>query len=134
MKQGTAIATDREIRSQADVLEERLIEFAVRIIKLSARLPKTPAGRHIAGQILRSGTSPAPNYGEARGAESPNDFTHKVRVVLKELNETLIWLRMIERSELLRADLLLDIISENTELRKIFATTLKTARAKTNLK
>ena len=134
MKQGTAITTDTEIRSQADVLEERLIEFAVRIIKLSARLPKTPAGRHIAGQILRSGTSPAPNYGEAREAESPNDFTHKVRVVLKELNETLIWLRMIERSELLRADLLLDIISENTELRKIFATTLKTARAKTNLK
>ena len=134
MKQGTAIATDREIRSQADVLEERLIEFAVRIIKLSARLPKTPAGRHIAGQILRSGTSPAPNYGEARGAESPNDFTHKVRLVLKELNETLIWLRMIERSELLRADLLLDIIGENTELYKIFATTLKTARAKTNLK
>ena len=134
MKQGTAIATDREIRSQADVLEERLIEFAVRIIKLSARLPKTPAGRHIAGQILRSGTSPAPNYGEARGAESPNDFTHKVRLVLKELNETLIWLRMIERSELLKADLLLDIISENAELCKIFATTLKTARAKTNLK
>ena len=133
MKQGTAITTDTEIRSQADVLEERLIEFA-RIIKLSARLPKTPAGRHIAGQILRSGTSSAPNYGEARGAESPNDFTHKVRIVLKELNETLIWLRMIERSELLRADLLLDIISENTELRKIFATTLKTARAKTNLK
>ena len=133
MKQGTAIATDTEIRSQADVLEERLIEFA-RIIKLSARLPKTPAGRHIAGQILRSGTSPAPNYGEARGAESPNDFPHKVRIVLKELNETLIWPRMIERSELLRADLLLDIISENTELRKIFATTLKTARAKTNLK
>ena len=133
MKQGTAIATDREIRSQADVLEERLIEFA-RIIKLSARLPKTPAGRHIAGQILRSGTSPAPNYGEARGAESPNDFTHKVRIVPKELNETLIWLRMIERSELLRADLLLDIIGENTEICKIFATTLKTARAKTNLK
>ena len=134
MKQGTAIAKGREIRSQADILEERLIEFAVRIIKLSARLPKTPAGRHIAGQILRSGTSPAPNYGEARGAESPNDFTHKVRVVLKELNETLIWLRMIERSELLRAHLLLDIISENIELCKIFATTLKTARTKTNLK
>src|SRR3954471_2094743 len=101
-------------QAAADELEERLINFAVRIIKLSARLPKTPAGRHIAGQILQSGTSPAPNYGEARGAESPNDFTHKVRVVLKELNETLIWLRMIERSELLRADLLLDIIAENT--------------------
>lgn len=74
-------------QSQADELEERLIDFAVRIIKLSARLPGTPAGKHIAGQILRSGTSPAPNYGEARGAESHNDFVHKLRIVLKELNE-----------------------------------------------
>ena len=90
MKSATATARAPE-KSQADVLEERLIEFAVRIIKLAARLPKTAAGRHIAGQILRSGTSPAPNYGEARGAESSNDFIHKVRVVLKELNETLIW-------------------------------------------
>src|SRR5437762_6955440 len=126
--------TDKPSQLKADALEERLIDFAVRIIKLTSSLPKTPAGKHIAGQILRSGTSPAPNYGEARGAESPNDFTHKVRVVLKELNETLIWLRMIERSELLRVDRLLDIIGENTELCKIFATTLKTARAKTNLK
>src|SRR5437764_13545887 len=116
MKQGTAIATDREIRSQADVLEERLIEFAVRIIKLSARLPKTPAGKHIAGQIMRSGTSPAPNYGEARGAESNADFIHKVRIVLKELNETSIWLRVIQRSNMLRSELILDIIGENKEL------------------
>jgi four helix bundle protein len=57
-------------QSVADALEDRLIDFAVRIIKLSASLPKTPAGKHIAGQILRAGTSPAPNYGEARGAEA----------------------------------------------------------------
>jgi four helix bundle protein len=63
-------------QSKGDELEERLIDFAVRIIKLSARLPKTPAGKHVAGQILRSGTSPAPNYGEARGAESHADFVH----------------------------------------------------------
>ena len=125
MKQGTATAPDT--RSQADILEERLIDFAVRIIKLSAKLPKTAAARHISGQILRSGTSPAPNYGEARGAESPNDFIHKLRVVVKELNEMLIWLRMIERSELLKAELLMGIISENAELCKIFATTLRTA-------
>ena len=134
MKQGTATATIVDGRSQADILEGRLIDFAVRIIKLSAKLPKTAAARHISGQILRSGTSPAPNYGEARGAESPNDFIHKLRVVVKELNETLIWLRMIERSELVRADLLVDIIRENIELCKIFATTLRTARSKTNLK
>ena len=79
---------------QADQLEERLVNFAVRIIKLAANLPRTPAGKHIAGQILRSGTSPAPNYGEARGAESHADFIYKLKVVLKELNETRIWLRI----------------------------------------
>jgi len=133
MTQGVATAP-AEIRSQADLLEERLIDFAVRVIKLSVKLPKTAAGRHIAGQILRSGTSPAPNYGEARGAESPNDFTHKLRVVVKELNETLIWLRMIKRGELLRAELLTDLIAENVELCKIFATSLKTARTRSNFK
>lgn len=118
----------RSSPSRADELEERLIDFAVRIIKLSASLPKTPAGKHIAGQILRSGTSSAPNYGEARGAESHADFVHKLRIVLKELNETSIWLRVIERSELLRKDLLLDIVGENRELCRIFASTLRTAR------
>jgi len=114
--------------SFADDLEERLVNFAVRIIKLSARLPRTPAGKHIAGQILRSGTSPAPNYGEARGAESRADFIHKIRIVLKELNETSIWLRIIERSRLLRRDLLAEIIQENGDLCKIFTASLKTAR------
>ena len=97
-------------QSFADELEERLIDFAVRIIRLSARLPRTPAGKHVAGQILRSGTSPAPNYGEARGAESRADFVHKIRIVLKELNETSIWLRIIERSQMLPASKLVDII------------------------
>ena len=114
--------------SRADELEERLIDFAVRIVKLSASLPRTPAGRHIAGQIMRSGTSPAPNYGEARGAESHADFVHKLRVVLKELNETSIWLRIIERSQLLRKELIRDIVQENTELSRIFAATLKSTR------
>ncbi len=82
-------------QAKADELVERLIDFAVRIINLSASLPKTAAGKHIAGQILRSGTSPAPNYGEARGAESHADFIHKLRIVLKELNETSIWLRVL---------------------------------------
>ena len=66
-------------------LEDRLIDFAVRIIKLAEELPDTKAGRHIAGQILRSGTSPAPNYGEAQSAESRSDFIHKIKVSLKEL-------------------------------------------------
>ena len=120
----------RSGQSQADKLEERLIDFAVRIVKLSAHLPRTPAGKHIAGQILRSGTSPAPNYGEARGAESHADFVHKLGIVLKELNETSIWLRIIRRSEMLKKELLTDIVAENQELCRIFTASLKTARAK----
>jgi len=115
-------------RSFADKLEDRLIDFAVRIIKLAASLPKSPAGRHIAGQIVRCGTSPAPNYGEARGAESRADFVHKIRVVLKELNETKVWLRIIERNKMLKAALLVDLIQENGDLCKIFASSLRTAR------
>src|SRR5216684_9355539 len=118
---------NQQPRSRADELEERLIDFAVRIVKLSANLPRTPAGKHIAGQILRSGTSPAPNYGEARGAESHADFVHKIRIALKELNETLIWLKVIERSQMLRRELLIEIIGENVELCKIFTSSLKTA-------
>src|SRR5437773_12183496 len=96
--------------SIADKLEERLIDFAVRVIRLSMYLPRAPAGKHIAGQILRSGTSPAPNYGEARGAESHADFVHKLRIVLKELNETSIWLRILDRSNIVRSELLGEII------------------------
>jgi four helix bundle protein len=114
--------------SFADRLEDRLIDFAVRIIRLVARLPKTPAGKHVSGQILRSGTSPAPNYGEPRGAESRADFIHKMGVVLKELNETAIWLKIIERSEVLPRELMVDIIQQNVALSKIFTSSLKTAR------
>jgi four helix bundle protein len=111
---------------RADALEERLIDFAVRIIHLANNLPRTSAGKHIAGQILRSGTSPAPNYGEARGAESHADFIHKLRIVLKELNETSIWLRIIERSLMLKRELIADIIDENKQLCRIFTASLKT--------
>ena len=126
MKEATALA--KEHRTQADELEDRLVDFSVRIVRLSAALPRTAAGRHIAGQILRSGTSPAPNYAEARGAESTADFVHKVKIVFKELNETLIWLRVIQRSQLLKQELTTDILSENLELCRIFAATLKTAK------
>ena len=120
-------------QSRADELEERLIDFAVRIIRLSARLPRTPAGKHIAGQILRAGTAPAPNYGEARGAESHADFVHKLRIVLKELNETSIWLRIIESSRLVGPPLLSNLMQENKELCRILTTSLKTARTSKKL-
>jgi four helix bundle protein len=126
--------TGKNPQARADNLERRLIDFAVRIVKLSASLPKTPAGKHIAGQIMRSGTSPAPNYGEARGAESNADFIHKLGIVLKELNETSIWLRIIERSQLLKRELVKDIIRENSELCRIFTSSIKTVRNSKNEK
>ena len=67
----------------------------------------------------------APNYGEARGAESHADFVHKVRIFLKELNETSVWLRIIQRAQLLSGQSLSLIIEENTSLCKIFTASLK---------
>lgn len=110
-------------------LESRLIDFAVRIIFLSDNLPKTMAGRHIAGQIIRSGTSPASNYGEAQGAESRSDFVHKLRLCLKELRETRVWLLMIAKAKLIEPEQKLDQIKdENNQLISIFMTSIKTAR------
>ena len=122
------LGIERGLQSRADQLEERLIDFGVRIVSLSANLPRTSAGKHFATQILRSGTSPAPNYGEARGAESHADLVRKLRIVLKELNETSIWLRMIERSQLLRRALIMEIIGENVELCRIVTASLRAAR------
>ncbi len=76
-------------------LEDRLIDFAVRVIAVVEALPDSKAGKHVAGQLVRSGTSPAPNYGEAQSAESRRDFIHKMKVALKELRETLVWLKVI---------------------------------------
>jgi len=75
-------------KNKGDMLSERLLDFTVQIIKLVNTLPKTIVGKHVGGQILRSGTSPGSNYEEARGAESRADFIHKLGVVLRELKET----------------------------------------------
>src|SRR5262245_17049382 len=87
--------------TRANQSERRLISFAAAIVSLSSKLPRTPQGRHICGQILRSGTAAAANYGEARGAEGRADFVHKLKVAFRELNETTIWLEGIAESPLL---------------------------------
>ena len=115
---------------RANEVENRLINFAVWVIKGSDALPKTPVGKHMAGQLLRSGTSPAPNYAEARGAESNADFVHKLRIALKELNESCVWLRMICRAELLDQVRLEDLIDENEQLCRILNASIKTANQK----
>jgi four helix bundle protein len=110
-------------------LQDRLIDYAVRIIKLSDALPETKAGRHVYSQILRSGTSPAPNYGEAQSAESRADFVHKLKIALKELRETETWLKIIARAELIGpASRLATILRETDELIAILFASVTTAR------
>ena len=114
--------------ARGDDIEERLVDFAVRIIGLCSNLPKTQAGRHVAGQLLRSGTSPAPNYAEARSAESPSDFVHKLKIVHKELNESRTWLLIIQRSGMMPASRLSLIETECDELCRIINASIKTSR------
>ena len=116
-------------------LEECLGDFAVRIIRTAESLPKTRAGNHIAGQLIRCGTSPAPNYGEAQSAESRSDFIHKMKVCLKELRETRIWLLMMVKANLIKPTSKLEpLVHENNELISIFVTSVKTARQKEDKK
>ena len=110
-------------------LEERLIDFAISILQIVESLPKTRVGLHIGGQLIRCATSPAPNYGEAQSAESRADFIHKMKVCLKELRETRVWLVMIVRANLLKPVPKLDqIITESDELISIFMASIKTAK------
>ena len=112
-------------------LEERLIDYAVRVIRLTEALPRTVTGCHIRGQLVRSGTSPAPNYGEAQSAESRTDFVHKLKVALKELRESKAWLMIIRRAELVCPVEKLDpLIQETNELISIFVASTKTASGK----
>jgi len=111
-------------------LEERLIDFGVKIIEVAENLPNTRAGNHIAGQLIRCGTSPAPNYGEAQSAESISDFIHKMKVSLKELRETNVWLRMIARAKFIKEQPEFDsLIDENNQLISIFVASIKTAKS-----
>ena len=112
-------------------LQDRLVGYAVRIIRLSEALPETRAGKHVSSQVLRSGTSPAPNYGEAQSAESKADFVHKLKIALKELRETDIWLRIIAKAQMVEsAALLTPLLQETDELIAILFKSVETARKK----
>ena len=98
-------------------LHDRLIDYAVRIIKLCEALPNSKTGKHVCSQILRSGTAAAPNHGEAQSAESPADFVHKLKVALKELRETDTWLKIIIKAQLIKpASDLKPLLQETDEL------------------
>lgn len=110
-------------------LQERMIDFAVRIIKVAGALPNNKIGNHVKSQILRSGTSPAPNYGEAQSAESRSDFIHKLKISLKELRETYVWLQIIIRSELIRpVERIKPLLIENDQLIAILFRSIETAK------
>ena len=114
--------------SRADDLEKRLIRFAIDIVALTEKLPQNFQAKHIAAQIIRAGTAAAPNYGEARAAESRADFVHKLKIALKELNETSVWLRIAQGSFETEGDLLIRPIAENAELCRILVASIQTAR------
>jgi len=121
------------MKKQTYDLEERLLEYSVLIIKIVEQLPKTRVGNHVAGQLLKSGTSPYPNHGEAQAAESAKDFIHKLRISLKELRETQRWLKLIQRVPHIKSSKLLnDALQETEELIRIFVTSIKTAQKKKN--
>jgi four helix bundle protein len=109
-------------------LEDRLIEFAVRIIDTAEALPRTVASKNLGSQIVRSGTSPALNYAEAQSAESKADFVHKMKLCLKELRETYVCLEIIKRKGYFKTERLDPLAKENNELISIFVKSIKTAK------
>lgn len=109
-------------------LEERLLGFSVRVVRVARSIERGPEGRYVADQFLRSGTSPFGHHGEAEGAESRGDFVHKLRVCYKELREARRWLRLIQAVPLIKKPHLLDdLLTEADELIRIFAASIRTA-------
>lgn len=108
-------------------LEDRLFEYAIRIIRLVDALPATKAGRHVADQLLRCGTSRLANHGELQGAESRKDFIHKLRICSKEMREAQRWLRLIHRVPLIAAPKVEPLLAETEALIRIFRASIRTA-------
>jgi len=112
----------------SQIVSNRLVDFGARIGLLVDQLPNSRLGRHIAGQLVRSGTSPAPNYDEGCAGESRADFIHKLSVCLKELRESGVWLRMTRRADLLPVDAIWELSGECDQLMRIIGKSVATAR------
>ena len=115
-------------------LSDRLLDFAVEVIKITDALPNTVAGRHVGGQLIRAGTSCGSNYEEACGAESRSDFAHKMSIVLKELKESRFWLKLICRTRMLTLDQTNPIIDECEQLCAMVAKSIITAKKRKHSK
>lgn len=120
---------------KASDLENRLIDFAVKATDIGENLPNTRLGNHLAGQLIRSSTAPALNYGEAQSGESRADFIHKMKICPKELRETFVNLKIISRKNIFDDIKLLEaVMSENNELISIFTRSITTAQQNLNNK
>ncbi|MDQ7798832.1 MAG: four helix bundle protein [Candidatus Edwardsbacteria bacterium] len=113
---------------QKNEISERLLNFAANVIKLMSPLAKSAAGFHVSKQLMRSATSAGANYEECCGAESKNDFIHKMQIVLKELKESLYWLRLIRKAQLVPDAQTEGLLNEANELVKIIAKSVITAK------
>ena len=114
-------------------LESRFIDYSIRISNIVDEIENSKLGNHISGQLIRSGTSPALNYGEAQGAESRKDFVHKMKVILKELKESRVCLKIVERKPLITSrEKLNGIMQETEELIAIVYKSIKTAKSNMN--
>lgn len=112
-------------------LEERLLEYATRIIRLTEKMSGSQTKDHVSNQLLRSGTAPMAHHGEAQSAESPKGFIHKLKIALKELRESLRWLKLIQHVPLVdKPELLTELIDETDQLIRIFHTSIETAKKK----
>jgi four helix bundle protein len=114
---------------RGEELEDRLLDFAARVGKVVDALPDSRLGRHVAGQLVRSGTSPAPNYAEACAAESKRDFIHKLGIALKELRESRSWIKLIVKADLLPESRMTPLLDEAQQLCNIVGKSIGTAKA-----
>ena len=111
-------------------MSARLLDFVIRIMKLESKLSNSYSGKHVYGQLFRSGTSAGANFEESIGAESKADFIHKTQIVLKELRESNYWLRLISKSNIIPCDNddLVFLLTESFEFIKIFSSSIITAK------
>ncbi len=119
------------MKNRSEILEDRLIDFALNVNSLLAKLPKTYLGQNLSSQLTRSCTSPALNYGEAQSASSTKDYIHKMRISVKELRETHVGIKIIERGNLVKdKEFITSVKKESTELISIFISSINTATKK----
>ena len=111
-------------------VSERLLDYGVRVINVVESLPKTLVGRRIGDQLLRSGISVGANYEEAQGAESRDDFVHKLQIALKELRESNYWLRLLVKAGKIRADRLSGLLDESNQLRAMLSKAVATTKGR----